>query len=124
MTVGRSDAFTAFRQRSTLKLADVFDGFGQLTGELTDAEFQIASQFAGVGDDREVEGARGEPADWFVTGAFRLEFLEEGKIQVEDGGTAGIDQTGVEFAETADYPALPPEFGAACRVFPGIGFAL
>ena len=59
-----------------------------------------------------------------VAGAVGFQFLEEREIEIEDCGAAGVDQAGVEFAQAADGAALPPEFGAAGRVFPGIGFAL
>ena len=106
-----------------MKLTDVRDGFRQFSGKLPDVDFQIRRELPGIGNNGKIERADGEAPDRFIAGPDGPQLLKEIQVEIEDGGAAGVDQFGMKFAQAADLPALPPEFGAAGGVFPGRGAA-
>src|SRR6185437_3121099 len=101
-----SDALFSVRQRSTLELADILHRFGQCTRELPYPIFQIAREFAGVGQNRKVKRARREAMDRLIGGAFRFEFTNGAEIEIEQSGAARFDEIRMKFAEPANHAPL------------------
>src|SRR5262249_3252549 len=82
--------------------------------------FELAHEGTGLGDDGEIESARGEAANGFVALFGGRQGFHQADVDVEGDGAA-IDEIGVELEQAADGLFAPEDIRGARGVFETAG---